>query len=305
MMTQSFLPAMRQLVAIQLRSKGLSQSGISSLLGITQASVSMYLSASPDRAYAALSKFSIDRQSAETKAALLAEAVRSGPDRGVAALFSMWTDLLGSGAACTFHRELYPSLADCGVCITEFGGRVGSRSELIGEVADAVRVLESSPEFVGIMPEVSVNIACAAEDAASPADVVAIPGRIVKLRDRAKAMLPPEAGASAHMSKVLLLARTRRRDLRACINIRYDRKIAELMKKFRLRSVSIGEYSRRGAADATAEALQRRLKSATSPFDAIVDEGGSGFEPNVYLFAKGAKEVAELAVRLARAYSAA
>jgi len=51
--------------------------------------------------------------------------------------------------------------------------------------------------------------------------------------------------------------------------------------------------------------LEKRLMSEPKPFDAIVEEGGSGIEPNVYLFAKGAKEAARIAVRLAKAYSAA
>ena len=59
MMTQAFLPAMRQLVAIRLHSEGLSQSRISGLLGITQASVSLYLSASPGRSYSTLSELGL------------------------------------------------------------------------------------------------------------------------------------------------------------------------------------------------------------------------------------------------------
>jgi len=305
MMTQAFLPAMRQLVAIRLRAEGLPQSRISSILGITQASVSLYLSSDPARAYSVLSKFEISREDAEAKVSLLANAARGGAVEGVSTLFSLWTNLLGNGSACAYHRELYPSLLDCDVCMKEFGGRAGTRFELIAEVSEAVRMFEGSPEFANVMPEVSVNIACASEDAETPADVVAIPGRIVKVRDRAKAMLPPEAGASAHMSKVLLLARGHRRGLRACVNVRYDARMADALRKSRLRTISIGRHARRGVEDATAEALQKRLASATGSFDAVIDEGGSGIEPNVYLFAGGAREVAELALRLARNYSAA
>ncbi len=303
-MTQSFLPAMRQLVAIRLRSQGLSQSRISSLLGTTQASVSLYLSADPERAYSILARFALSKGEAEEKAWLLADASRKGPAEGVAALFAIWTNLLGSGSACPHHRELHPSLSDCDVCIKQFGQR-GSRTALIAEVSEAVRMLEESPDFVSVMPEVSVNIACASDGASSPSDVVAIPGRIVRVRDRAKAMLSPEAGASAHMSRVLLLARSRRKELRACMNVRYDRRMADAMKKAKLRSITIGEHARRGGEDPTAESLQRKLASATGPFDAIIDEGGSGIEPNVYLFARGAREAAGLALKLARAYSAA
>jgi predicted transcriptional regulator len=43
MMVESFLPAMRMLVTRRLREEGFSQGKIASLLGLTQASVSLYL----------------------------------------------------------------------------------------------------------------------------------------------------------------------------------------------------------------------------------------------------------------------
>jgi predicted fused transcriptional regulator/phosphomethylpyrimidine kinase/predicted transcriptional regulator len=305
LMVQDFLPAIRQLVALRLRAEGLSQNRISSLLGITQASVSLYLSAEPKKAYSSLSGLSISQAEADRYSSMLAVATRNSPVDGVRTLTTIWMDLLGSGSVCPAHKEMYSSLADCEVCIEEYGRRRGARSQAISEVSEAVKMLEASRKFVSVMPEVSVNVACAAGNASTPADVIAVPGRIVRVRDRAKAMLPPEAGASAHMSKVLLLVRTRRPELRACVNVLYDRKMAAVIRNAGLHALSIGNYSHHGAPDPTAEALQEKLKSATGSFDAIIDEGGNGIEPNLYLFAKGAREVAEIALRLARAYSAA
>lgn len=305
LMAQVFLPAMRQLVAIRLSSQGLRQRPISIMLGMTQASVSHYLSSGPQKAYLLLSRFEVSREEADRYSSRLADAIRKSAVEGVTSLNSIWTGLLGSGSVCRPHRELYPFLADCDMCIKEYGRLGGARAEAIAEVAEAVKMLEESPVFVRVMPEVSVNIAYAAGDADTPADVVAVPGRIVKVRDRARAMLPPEAGASVHMSKVVLLARSSRPELRACMNVRYDEKMAAAMKKKGLRTISIGNYSFPGSEDPTAEALERRLKSSPGPFDAVIDEGGSAVEPNVYLFGKGARDVAKLALGLARAYSAA
>jgi len=305
LMTQSFLPAVRQLVAIQLRSLGLSQNRISSLLGITQASVSLYLSSDPTKAYVALSDLHVPKSEAEELASQLAAAVRTSPSQGVSVLSAIWTGLLGNGSICPAHRNLYPSLSECDVCIKTYGQRDVDRAQAVSDVEEAVRLLESSSKFVEVMPEVSVNIACAAGEAKSPADVVAVPGRIVRVRDRAKAMLPPEAGASMHMSRVLLLARSSRPELKACVNLRYDGRMADAMKKTGIRSLSIGDYSFPGSQDPTVKAIERTLKSSRGQFDAIVDSGGSGIEPNLYLFAKSAREVARLAVKLAQIYSAA
>ncbi len=303
-MTETFLPAMRQLVARRLRSGGLSQGRISSLLGVTQASVSMYLSSPPSKAYSALARLSVTQEEAEGHAASLSEAVRGDSAEGVRLLMRVWTEILGSGSACRAHREAYPSLADCEVCIQEYGPRRGERSQAITEVSEAVKMLEGSQSFVSAMPEVSVNLACVSGDSNLPEDVIAVPGRIVRVRDRAKAMLPPEAGASVHMSRILLLARRRNPRLRACINMRFDTRMAEALRRVGLRAVTIRRYGVYGS-DPTANALEARLKSASGDFDAVVDEGGSGIEPNVYVFDKGAREVAQIALRLAEAYSAA
>ena len=305
LMVQSFLPAMRHLVALRLRSRGLSQNRISSLLGVTQASVSLYLSSDQERAYRLLARFSVSRGRAERESDSLAEALLQSPVEGVKALNRIWIGLLGSGAVCPAHREMYPSLAGCDFCITEYGPRAGDISEAVSEVAGAVKLLEASAEFVSIMPEVSVNLACAAGDATSPREVVAIPGRIVKVKDRAKAMLPPEAGASVHMSRMLLLVRTKAPRLRACINLRYDARLGALLARSGIRALTLGKHPSRPAEDATVDSLDRKLRAGAAAFDAVVDEGGSGIEPNVYLFGTGAKEVARLAIKLAEDYSAA
>ena len=273
-------------------------------MGITQASVSAYLSSDAQRAYSALARFSLSRDEVNDYVDQLAMAVRKNAAEGVSTLHSIWTDILGKGSACAMHRQLYPSLADCDACIREYGKQGGPRSEAIAEVARAVKLLEGLPDFVHVMPEVSVNIACVAGNATSPADVIAVPGRIVRVRDRAMAMLPPEAGASAHMARVLLIVRNRHPEVRACINLRFDGKMAEAIRKLGLHTIFVGNYPTTGG-DPTVRALERGLKASSGQFDAIIDEGRSGIEPNVYLFGKGANEVAHLASRLARAYSAA
>ena len=304
LMVKEFLPAIRQLVTRELRTQGFSQNKISGLLGITQASVSLYLSSAPSKAYASLSEFAVPASDADRYAAMLAEDVKRRPVDAVRTLNAVWTSLLGTGAVCASHRSLYPTLADCDVCIKEYGQRRGSQAKTVSEVSEAVGLLEASQVFAAIMPEVSVNLVCAPDDAKSASDVVAVPGRIVRVKGRARAILPPEAGASAHMARVLLMAREFRPEFRACINLRYDKKMELTLKRLGLRRLRIGGYAFSKADDPTAEAMRFRLRDTPGRFDAIVDAGGSGIEPNVYLFADGAKGVAKLALRVARAYSA-
>lgn len=304
LMVSDFLPSIRQLVSRRLSSQGFSQNRISAMMGVTQASVSHYLAASPSRAYETLASLSLVREEADRYGALLAEDIKRSPVEGVRALVTLWTGLLGRGLVCPAHRAMYPSLSECDVCLKEFGAARRGVPESVASVAEAARRLESSPEFISVMPEVSVNIACVSGDATSPTEVVAIPGRIVRVRGRAKASSSPEAGASRHLSKVLLLVRSRLPTMNACINIRYDVRVSGIMRRLGLKKVELSAYPLSGVIDPTLSALTLKLSKETSRFDVVVDRGGEGIEPNTYLFADSVEEVTRLALEIARLYSA-
>src|SRR5271169_2735452 len=160
MMVDSFLPSMRALVARRLKEDGLSQGKIASLLGLTQASVSSYLSTSPAKQTAALSSFGVTGEEAETYAAL--------------------------------------------------------------------------------MPEVSVNVAYSPEGAKSVEDVVAIPGRIVRVRGQARSCMRPEYGASTHLAAILLEVERKRPSLRAAMNLRYDERMSKVLANLGVKQLTMG-----------------------------------------------------------------
>src|SRR5262249_26114222 len=149
----------------------------------------------------------------------------------------------------------------------------------------AIRLLETSETFVEVVPEVSVNIARATENAKASSDVVAVPGRMVRVKNRARAMLSPEFGASDHMARILLLSRAEMPVIRACINLRYDGKMDKALDKLHLDILSLKAITTRHRKDPTAAALEEALKKHPR-FSAVVDRGGSGVEPNTYLFGK-------------------
>ncbi len=304
LMTEKLLPSFRHLVSRRLDSEGFSQSRISSMLGVTQASISLYLSRREEKAYSDLLELSVGREEADRYSALLAEDVKRNLVDSVDTLTSLWTSLLGKGMICPAHRRLSPSLAQCDVCLRQFSPARRESSEAIEEVARAVRMVESSTSFVSVMPEVSVNIACVQTDSASPDDVVAVPGRIVRVKNSAKAMFPPEFGASKHMAKILLLVRKRMPRHRAAVNLTYNKKMARVLKRLNVRAIHIGGSYPSGSEDPTVEALTARLIQPTGSFDAVIDSGGKGIEPSLYVFGGSPTEVAGLAVRISEIYSA-
>src|ERR1700733_9325740 len=97
MMVDAFLPAMRVRVAKKLDAEGYSQGKIAKLLGVTQASVSLYLRPD-DRSIALLSRLGISGEQGDLYASLLAEDVKKSPVYAVNTLYSLWSDALGRGA---------------------------------------------------------------------------------------------------------------------------------------------------------------------------------------------------------------
>jgi len=302
LMCDSFLPSMRRLVSIKLRGQGFSQGMIASMLGVTQASVSLYLRSEgrPDRT---LESLGVSADDAELYASLLAEDLKKNPVYAVNTLYSIWSDVLGRGAMCSAHRSQYPPLAQCDMCVRTFGMHERMKGEdSIEHVAGAVRTIEASSIFVRVMPEVSVNIAYAREGASSVQDVVAVPGRIVKVKGMPRSFMRPEHGASTHVASILLAVMSRDPSVHSAMNLRYDRKMERVLRALHLRSLVLGEARGQRTDHEVLEELRKSLRLSTSRVDAVVDKGGPGTEPGTYLFAGDAVKVAQLGLRVARAY---
>lgn len=296
MMVESFLPAMRERVARKLADEGWSQGKIASVLGVTQASVSLYLR-SEERSKVLLNRLGISDEQAALYTSLLAEDLRKDRLYALNTLYSLWSDALGRGALCAAHREAHPSLAQCSMCLVKFGPEVAPGKDAIESVASAVRLLEGSSVFVRVMPEVSVNIAYAPAGARSAEDVVAVPGRIVKVRGLPRSFMRPEYGASTYLAGVLLATLPVNGSKRAAMNIRYDAKVKRILGKLRAQTL----YVKGGLT--FAEDLREALRGTAGPFDAVVDPGGPASEPGTYLFADDPTGVAEAGLRIARSYA--
>src|SRR5437867_10872431 len=119
-MMEAFLPSMRALVARRRSEEGDSQGKISPPLGITQGTVSNYLYADLREIYSKLSPIGISPEEGEKYGSLLAEDMKKNPVDAVSTLYSIWSNLLGKGILCGFHREGYQFLAECDVCFKMF-----------------------------------------------------------------------------------------------------------------------------------------------------------------------------------------
>jgi hydroxymethylpyrimidine kinase/phosphomethylpyrimidine kinase len=183
--------------------------------------------------------------------------------------------------------------------------REAERYAVIDNLQRAVEMLEEAPSLASLVPESQINIGMALPGAASRSEVAAIPGRIVKLRNRVKASSPPAFGASEHIANTILAAITQDPEVRAAMNIRYSEAILDICRSMGL---SISHYDRgeepeevkRVEGMTTRWGAEQAIRRAGRVPDIIYHRGDYGKEPMILLLGRTATEVAELSIRIAR-----
>lgn len=295
---KDFLPILRALLSHELKRNGMSQIKIANLLGVTQAAVSLYLSKDETYYYKKLQNMGISMEEVRELVKLLSSDVSEDIVRANRALLGFWRSILAKGYLCEYHKKMHPQLMDCDACMTITEPVIWEHLNVLNDITNAILYIESSSYFADMIPKVAVNIAVALKDAKSLHDVAAIPGRIVSLKGRPKAMSKPEFGASKHLASVILRVMKEFSDIRAVMNIRYGKDVEEAVRKLALRFA----YTERE--ETSDEAIIESIGKAFQRYgvlDVVFDRGGYGFEPITYVFGKSAIEVTRKALEIAKA----
>jgi predicted fused transcriptional regulator/phosphomethylpyrimidine kinase len=123
------------------------------------------------------------------------------------------------------------------------------------------------------------------------------------VRGRARVFLEPEFGASSHMAKVLLAAMKIDGRIRAAINTRYNDAVDGVIKRL---GYSVPQFDRIGLPEreargesSTISRIKKALEECGKAAEAVIDRGGYGTEPVVYLFGGSAVEAARRAIEVA------
>jgi len=302
----SFLPSMRGLVAHELRRRRMSQGRIASILGITQPAVSQCLSKSAGSHRRRLKELGVEEQEVDRYVSILCEDILRSPIEGVQTFLSICRGLLSRGYLCAAHRRRAPFLTRCDACMRALGTTKvdDAKGAILDQLERAARMISVSPFFTTIMPEVSVNLVMAMEGTASEGEVAGFPGRIVRVKGRAQATMPPEFGASHHMAQMLLTAMSFDPEVRAAINVKYDPKIEAALAEMGLEAGrTIRVDSATGGNDLVVASFAKLGEAKGSIPPVVVDEGSKGLEPMTYLFGRDATSVAERGMALARLYA--
>ena len=124
-------------------------------------------------------------------------------------------------------------------------GRVVEESRklrVLEAMRDALRRVEGLEGLGSLIPESQSNLVYAIEGASGLEHVAGVPGRIVRLDDRARASSCPWFGASRHVAKAVLTAMRFDPDMRSAMNIRYGEDVVEAARRL---GWSVSSYDRR------------------------------------------------------------
>ncbi len=283
---EEFLPTFRTVLAGELRERGLTQSEVADLLGISQSAVSKYAHGEVE------TNAEIERDDRFIELVeRLAEGLTSGEMSRVQALVE--TEVLirrleRGDLLARLHEASYPPIADHDgpIDIHDPDGEFRMTERVRSSVRRGVRTLENTSGFAALVPAVGSNLVEALPDATTIDDVAGVPGRILDIKGRATVPGEPEFGVSEHVASLLLAARVAGSEARAALNVRYDESVIESLEAAGYETVEF---------DAESD-LETAVTAAieTSPnADALYQTGGFGVEPVCYVLGPDAAAVVE------------
>jgi len=294
------LPFLRKAIAEYLHTKGFKQTQIAQMLNVSQPAVSYYLKQEvPQGNYA--TGF-VKERSIEIAEALISNESTSKIIRSTCQLC---LSLRPYGSTCQLHREQLDLEEDCTACIVTIPlSSHSEKDEALQDIRTAIALLENTPEALQLIPEVSIQIVRSIPNAESIDEMAAIPGRVVKVKEKLKSVTSPEFGASHHTAKLLLtlMNKSPSQGIKATICVRYEQKVQAAIDTLGISSdqLNISSSVRKNDQEdyEVVRAIETQLNTEKIP-EVIIDPGGEGREPIAYLLGKTAVEVVQQAIRIA------
>ncbi len=172
---------------------------------------------------------------------------------------------------------------------------------IIEAIARAVRMLEETPGFSRLIPQVGANIAMAPRGVRDLEDVVGLTGRIIRVNGRPRACGCPMRGGSSHMARMAFTLRQKSETLGCCMNIRFSQAILDAGRTM---GYSVARFERRQEPEGESTmswGLARALETSSVIPDLVYDLGATGKEAMVRILGSGPEEVAQKALQIAGA----
>jgi len=176
------------------------------------------------------------------------------------------------------------------------------------EALDSALALLTRARIGRLMPEIQSNLGFALASAATPDDVVAFPGRIIRLDDGITTVSPPRPGASHHIAKIILTAMRYNPACRSAMALCYTPKLIDCIRSL---GFTVGEFDRREEPANVKElegsslewGTKRAIEAAGGAVpDVIFDKGDVGKEPVTRVLGTNPTDVADKIIKIAQEY---
>jgi len=286
LVVDEFLPTFRSMLAEALSERGLTQSDVAGLLGISQSAVSKYVHGAVER-----NERLLESERLQAHVERLADGLAAGDLTPVQALVEteiLIRDLEQGGVLAELHAEAVPELADreADFAVHDPESRLRRAEQVRSSVRRGLRILENTGGVAALIPAVGSNLVECLPDAETIEDVAAVPGRILEVKGRPTIPADPEFGVSGHVAGVLLAARAHGSDARAAANLAYDPGLVDRLE-------ADGQVAVEFDPDVDLEAGIGDALAAAPDATVLYQTGAVGIEPIVYVLGSDAPSVAE------------
>jgi hydroxymethylpyrimidine/phosphomethylpyrimidine kinase len=172
-------------------------------------------------------------------------------------------------------------------------------------IEDAFGVLQRSG-IGALIPEIQSNLGYAVSGASDVDDVVAFPGRIIRLHEGIARVASPAPGASRHIAKIILTCMRTDTSIRSAMNIIYTPDTVECCRGL---GFTVGEFDRNQEPPDVKQREGSTLEWGTADTiarmgrvpDIIFDRGDLGKEPVCRVLGCDPQDVTRKIIRIAEA----
>ncbi|MCS7143067.1 MAG: bifunctional hydroxymethylpyrimidine kinase/phosphomethylpyrimidine kinase [Aigarchaeota archaeon] len=177
----------------------------------------------------------------------------------------------------------------------------------IERLQKAVRTLEGLEGAGTLAPESMINLAESLPYPRDHRDVIAIPGRLVRIDGYLRASGPPSPGASRHVASALLEISNYDSNMRSAMNIKFDESIINIVERLNF-SVSSYDRSREPPEVKRVEGatvrwgIREAVRSAGKVTDVIYHMGDYGKEPMILIIGRDSLDVVDKFKLILREY---
>jgi XRE family transcriptional regulator, thiamine biosynthesis regulator len=287
-----FLPTFRSLLAGELRERGLTQSEVAAVLGISQSAVSKYAHGD-----VTVNDRIAEDERVQSLVERLGEGLANEETTPVQALIEIEVLIreleAGGDLLAQLHEETVPELAehDSSFRVHDPESELRTSERVLSSLRRGLRILQNASGFATLIPAVGSNLVACTPDAEDVDDVAGVPGRIFDVKGRTTVPSSPEFGVSEHVATVLLSARRHGADAAAAINIAYEPGLLESLTEQGHVAAEFDE------SEDIAESVGREI-DAQPDATVLYQTGGMGIEPLIYVIGPDAESVADAVRRL-------